>query len=62
MAARKPKGTVFAAHSFMAAQDKVCAVCGTAIPRASQYIRIEPSDRKKPAFIACIDCGGRVKT
>jgi len=59
---RKPKTNgIYAVHAFVATADKVCAICGTTIPRAGQYVRIEPTDRKKPAFVACLPCGGRVQ-
>lgn len=59
--AKKSKGAVFAVHAFMATKDIICEVCGQTIPKSGHYINVEPTDRKKPAFNACIPCAGKVR-
>lgn len=61
MAKRKNKNGVFAVHAFVATREMTCAVCGDIIPRSGHYIQIEPSDRKRASFVACLRCGGKVK-
>ena len=52
---------IFAVHVFMATHDMHCAVCNDTIKRADNYMRIEPKNRKRESFIACLRCGGKVK-
>ena len=58
---RVKKNGIFAVNAFVATRDKTCAVCGDTIRKSQHYVIIEPTDRKRASFIACLPCGAKAQ-